>query len=186
MRRDFAFQKRVIIGSLAVLVLADCGLAAFSWRQASAPRTPQKEIERQALELKLLQGDIERAKAIQQSTPTAQADCDKFEKSLLPASTGDSTVAEELGVIASKAGLQISGVNYHHKEIPARGLTEVELEATISGDYSGVVRFLNGLQRSDNVYTVDSLALASESQSQGPSGMIRVTLHMRTYFRAVS
>ena len=186
MRRDFKLQKRVIVGSLAVLVLADCGLAAYSWRQASAPRAPQFELDREAQQLKLLRADIDRASAIRHDTPATRADCDKFEKSLLPASTGDSTITEELGVIAGKSGLQISGLNYHHKELPARGLTEVELEATISGEYPGVVRFLNGLQRSNNVYTVDSLALASENQSQGSSSLIRVTLHLRTYFRAAS
>lgn len=184
MRRDFALQKRVIIGSLSLLVLADCGLAAFSWRQASAPRLPQQELERQTIQLKLLQGDINRAKAIQQSMPATQLDCDKFEKSLFPANTGYSAVLEELGRVARKAGLQISGVNFHRKELPTRGLSEVELEATIGGDYRSVVGFLNGLQRSANVYTVDSLALASESQLQGVAGAIRVTLHVRTFFRA--
>lgn len=184
MRRDFTLQKRVIIGSLALLVLADCGLAAFSWRQASAPRTPQHELDRQTVQLKLLQGDIDRAKAIQLSTPATQMDCDKFEKSFFPLGTGYSAVMAELGSIAGKAGLQISGVNFHRKELPTRGLSEVELEATISGDYASVVRFLNGLQRSENVYTVDSLALASESQSQGMAGALRVTLHVRTFFRA--
>jgi hypothetical protein len=170
MRRDFTLQRRVIIGGLALLVLADCGLGAFSWRQASAPRTPQQELDRQTLQLRLLQGEIDRAKAIQQSMPVTQIDCDKFERSL--------------GGIAGKARLQISGVNFHHKEIPNRGLSEVELEATISGDYEGVVRFLNGLQRSENVYTVDSLALTSDNQSQGASAAIRVTVHLRTFFRA--
>jgi hypothetical protein len=75
-------------------------------------------------------------------------------------------------------------VNFHRKELSTRGLSEVALEATISGDYRSVVRFLNGLQRSENVYTVDSLALASESQSQGVAGAIRVTLHVRAFFRA--
>jgi hypothetical protein len=184
MRRDFTSQKRVIIGGLALLVLADCGLAAFSWRQASAPRTPQLELDRQTVLLKLLQGDISRARAIQRSMPATQMDCDKFEKSLFSASTVSSAVTEELSDIARKAGLQISAVNFHRKEIPNRGLSEVELEATISGNYAGVVRFLNGLQRSANVYTVDSLALASENQSQGGSGAIRVALHLRAFFRA--
>jgi hypothetical protein len=183
MRRDFTLQRRVIIGGLALLVLADCGLGAFSWRQASAPRTPQQELDRQTLQLKLLQGEIGRAKAIQQSMPVTQVDCDKFEKSLLPASSGYSAVAAELGGIAGKARLHISGVSFHRKEIPNRGLSEVELEATISGDYEGVVRFLNGLQRSENVYTVDSLALASDNQSQGASAAIRVTVRLRTFFR---
>ncbi len=184
MRRDFTSRRRVIIGGLALLALADCGLAAFSWQQASAPRTPQQELDRQTIQLKLLQGDIGRARAIQQSMPATQMDCEKFEKSLFSAGTGYSAVTEELGGIARKAGLQISGLNFHRKEIPNRELSEVELEATISGGYAGVVRFLNGLQRSENVYIVDSLTLASESQPQGVSGAVRVTLRMRTFFRA--
>jgi type IV pilus assembly protein PilO len=183
MRKDFTSRRRVILGLLAVLVLADCSLAAYSWWQASAPRATRQELDRQGLELKLLRADIERAKGIEQNMPAIQKDCDNFEKSLLPASTGYSSVLEELGTIAQNTGLQISNENFRHKDIPNRELTEVVLEATISGNYVSVVKFLNGLQRSGNVYVVDGLGLASENQTQGLPDILRLSLSVRTYFR---
>ncbi len=186
MRKDFTSRKRVILGLVGLLVFADCGLAAYSWWQASAPRTPQRELDRESIQLKLWRGDIERAKAIEQSMPATQEDCDKFEKSLLPSSTGYSAVTEELGAIARKTGLQFSSKNFHQKDIASHKLTEVDLEVSISGDYASVVKFLNALQRSENVYVVDGLALSSENQAQGSSSLLRLSLHMRTYFRTMA
>jgi len=45
-----------------------------------------------------------------------------------------------------------------------------------------MIGFLNGLQRSANLYQVDSLTLASENANQA-SNVIKVVLHLRTYFR---
>ena len=65
-----------------------------------------------------------------------------------------------------------------------RNLTEVELEASVTGDYSSIVKFMNGLQRSRNSYAVESLALQAEGQNS-PNGL-RVGLHMKTYFRTAA
>jgi len=185
MRKDFTSRKRVILGVVTFLVLADCGLAAYSWWQASAPRTPQSELDRESLQIKLWRGDIERAKGIEQSMPTTQEDCDKFEKSLLPLSKGYSAVTDELGAMARKTGLQFSSTKFRQKDIASRKLTEIELDASISGNYASVVKFLNSLQRSENVYVVDGLALSSDNQAQGSSNVLRLSLRMRTYFRTM-
>lgn len=183
MRRDFTLQKRAVLSGLALLLLADVVLAAYSVRMTSAVRTPQQELVSQTHQLELLKADIKRARDIRQKIPAIQEDCERFEESLFPASTAYSAVTAELGSIANKAGIQIEGRNFRQREITGRGLTEVALEITISGEYAGVVRFLNGLQRSPNVYAVDSLALASGDQGQGAAGALRVSLHMKTYFR---
>jgi len=62
-------------------------------------------------------------------------------------------------------------------------MTEVAIDATVTGDYKSVVGFLNGLQRSSNLYQVDSLSLASENANQASANVIKVALHLRTYFR---
>jgi hypothetical protein len=71
--------------------------------------------------------------------------------------------------------------------VPGRDLQEIELDATVSGDYANIVRFLNALQRSKNTYIVDSLGLESDTTTQGtaavtPTGL-KVNLHLRTFFR---
>jgi hypothetical protein len=49
-----------------------------------------------------------------------------------------------------------------------------------------VIQFLNGVQRSPNLYEVDALALATENANQGASGAIKVTVHLKTYFRTAA
>ena len=183
MKRDVKLQKRLVIGALAFLVLAHVALAAYSWRLSSAPHTPQQELVLQNQQLEVLRADIKRGESIRQLTPAIQRDCDRFEQSLLPVANGYSSVSAELDGIAKKAGAQIEGRGFKQKEIPKRGVEEVSIDLTVNGDYNAVVRFLNGLQRSKNLYEVDGLALASDTQNQGANGPIKVSVHMKTYFR---
>lgn len=186
MHRDFTLQRRAILVVLGLFLAADTGLAAYSWRLASSPHTPQEEFDAQNLRLKLLRGDIKSAQYIKDHMPATRKDCEKFEQSLPPESTGDSLITSELDEIAKKTGLQIVSRTYKHKEVQDRGMDEVNLDATVNGDYGSVVRFVNGLQRSQRLYIIDSLALASDTQNRAPSGSIRVELRLRTYFRDAS
>jgi type IV pilus assembly protein PilO len=183
MQRDFTFQKRLIMFGVGLLLVADLGLAAYSWRLSSSPRTPRQQLARESSQLELLRADLRRASDIRAKMPDIQKDCDKFEREKLkPASVGYSAISAELGSIASKSALHIDDLSFHPKEIPNRGLQMVEMEATVTGDYTSVVRFLNGLQRSESVYEVDGLTLTADSQSHA-GGALRVNLRMKTYFR---
>jgi len=68
--------------------------------------------------------------------------------------TGDSAITAELDELAKKSGLQIEALNLRHKEVVGRNLTEVDLETAVHGDYANIVRFMNNLQRSHNLYIV--------------------------------
>jgi type IV pilus assembly protein PilO len=184
MRHDFKLQRRLLLGGALLLAAADVALAFYSWHLAASPHTPQQAFQVQARNLDLLRADINRAQGIQKNMPNIQKDCDRFEQMLFPASTGDSSVVSELGAIAKKAGLQLDDLTFHHKEIANRNLTEVPIDATVSGDYKSVIQFLNGLQRSQNVYEVDNLSLATEAQNQ--TGSVKVVVHLRSYFRTAA
>jgi len=186
MRRDFTLQRRAIIGALILLLLADVALAAYSWKLASSPRTPQQEYAQQLKQLDLLRADIKRAQEIKLNVPAIEKNWDRFEQSFPPASVGYSTVSSELGAVAKKAGVQIESVGFKPKDIPNRGLTEIAVEVDVSGDYAAVVRFVNGLQRSDRLYALDSLGLASQSANQGPANAIKVVMRLKTYFRTAA
>ena len=181
MRRDFTVRKRAILGSVILLVLTDVALAAYSW-QLSAPHAPQQQLAMETRQHSLLKADIKRAQDIRENIPAIQKDCDQFEESLFPASAGYSSVRSELGATAKKNGIQLEDLTFKETKIANRGMTEVVLDATVSGDYVSMIGFLNGLQRSANLYQVDSLTLASENANQA-SNVIKVVLHVRTYFR---
>ncbi len=186
MRREFTLRKRVIGGGVILLVLADIAMALYSWELASAPRTPREQFSAEMQQHNLLKADLKRALDIQAKIPAIQKDCDQFEQSLLSNSSGYSSVTADLDVMAKKAGIQLEGRTFRPTEIASRKMTEVAVDATVSGDYKSVIQFLNGLQRSANLYEVDSLALASETASQAPAGIIKVAVHLKTYFRIAS
>jgi Tfp pilus assembly protein PilO len=183
MHRDFTLQKRVILVVLGLLLAADLGLAVYSWRLASSPHTPQAEFDEQNTKLGVLRGDIKSAQSIKDNMPLTRSDCEKFEKSLPVTSASSSAIASEFDDIAKKSNLKIDTLTSHPKEIADRGITEFSIEATVTGDYGSVVRFVNGLQRSQRFYVLDGLTLATDAQNQAAQGPIRVALHLRTYFR---
>lgn len=183
MPRDFTIRKRVVFNLLGLLLAADVGLAAYSWHLASAPRRPQTDWDALTLKLKLRKADIDRADKIRKDIHVTEKQFEDFEKSLLPVSAGYSSVASDLASSAKKVGLQIVTLAYRQKGIPDRNMEEVTIDATVNGDYASVVHFVNDLQRSKNLYAIDGLALASETQNQAGMGPIRVGLHVRTYFR---
>jgi Tfp pilus assembly protein PilO len=180
MPRDFTMRKNAILGGTILLVLADLALAAYSWQMASAPREPEV-----TLKAKLLQKDIETAQKIREDMPKTRADCEAFEKSLFPANSGYSTISSELAGLAKNSGIKLDDQSFKTTEIPSRGMTEVTADLTVSGDYKNVIQFLNGVQRSTQ-YAVDSLALGAENANQPSANVIKVTLHIKTYFRVAS
>jgi Tfp pilus assembly protein PilO len=180
MRLDFTIRKKVILGGVILLVLADVALAAYSWQLTSLPYASQPSVE-----IKLKQKDIETAQKIREEMPKTTADCDAFEKSLFPASSGYSTVSAELGSLAKKSGIQLEALSFKPTDMPNRGLTEVAAELTVTGNYKSVIQYLNGVQRSTH-YEVESLILAAETGNQASLNVIKVALHLKTYFRAAA
>jgi type IV pilus assembly protein PilO len=184
MDRTLTVKRRAILAGLGVLLLADVALSAYSLHAANAVRRPMAMLVADSRKLQLLNADIERAEKIRHDLPATVADCDRFEATLVPASAGNSAIVADLDELAKKAGLQIQAVNFAHKVLPQRNLTEVELNLSVSGEYSNIVRFMNGLQRSRSNYAVETVTLQPEAQS-GPTGL-RIGLHIKTYFRTAA
>ena len=185
MRSDFRLKKRLIIAGVALLIAADVALAAYSWNMG-ALYSSSREVAAEATQLKILQEDINRAKGIQSRMPAIQGDCDKFERLLFPASTGYSSVTSDLDGIAQKAGAQVQDLTFKQADVAQRGLTSIEIDSSVTGPYGAVVRFVNGLQRSEHVYILSGLALSGDTQNPAAASQIKVTLHLQTYFRTAA
>ncbi len=181
MAGNFQIRKRIILGALGVVLLLDLVLAMVSWRLATAQQTPRQELNRLLAQEKILEADIKRAKTIRENVPKNLQEFDSFEKSFPPKTAGYSDLLGDLSNLARKAGLQTENLAFKEQDISGRGLTQVDVTATVNGGYPSVVRFINGLQRSERFYILDDLTLATAAQS--PTGPLRVNLHLKTYFR---
>jgi len=182
--RDFQVKKKLIIAGLTLLVLADVALIFLNSRMSTPPQDRQLSLAADKRHLALVKEDVERATGIRDKRQEVLKKFDDFEDTLLPASKGYSVITQEMDEYARDTHLLVNGVKYREKDVEGRNLQELLLDSSVTGDYNGIVRFLNHLQRSKNVYIVDSLDVDSENPSQGgPVGSLRVTLHLRTFFR---
>jgi type IV pilus assembly protein PilO len=186
MAHDFQRQKNLTLAVVAVLLFADAAMALYSFNTASSDRSKQ-ELAAQTTEVKLLKADVERARAIQLAMPTTKVDCERFKDSLPSARTGYSLTTAELGELGHKSGLQIGSHDFHPTDLPARDMTEVSINATVTGNYKSIMRFLNGVQRSKNYYIVESLSLGTDAAAvPGAPGTVRVDLHLKSYFKGAA
>jgi Tfp pilus assembly protein PilO len=184
---DFKLKKRLILAGLALLLVVDGALAYHNSRLAAKDENPDAKLKAESRQVALVKADVERANKIKARLPEVQKYFDQFETTLPPAGKGYSVVSQELGDIAHDTHVQVEDLKFHQKEVSGRNVDEVEVEALLGGDYAGIVRFLNRLQRSKNTYVVDSLGLDSATGTgtvnQAPPGTVKVSLHLRSYFR---
>jgi type IV pilus assembly protein PilO len=182
---NFGRVKLILLALVVGFFAADAALATLAIRAAASKETPQHQLATQITMLKLLRADVKRAREIQQEIPKTKADCELFENSLPASGTGYSVISAELQDLSQKSGSQISSLSFHPEDKPSHGITQVSLDASISGDYKSVVEFVNGLQQSKNHYVVDNLSLAND-RGAGAKSFLRVNLHLRSYLKAVA
>jgi len=167
--------------ALSVLLLLDASLGIFLWRSS---REDPSDLDAQLLQLvaqsKLRTSEVRKGTAIRASLPQVSQDCAKFYgDTFLDKSNGYSAIVADLSAIADKAGLRTSDTSFKENEVKEdHTLTQVAISTSVEGNYSSVIKFINGLEQSKNFYLLNDLHLATAS-----GGMIKLQLDLRTYFR---
>lgn len=88
-----------------------------------------------------------------------------------------SAFLERLGELKEKAPVQLTRVSY--TQAPGSGdLTEIRMDAGVSGDYTAIMRFINGLERSRTFFIVRAMALSGQQ-----SGTVNLRLQVSTWLR---
>ncbi len=182
---DIKMQKLAITAGLALLFVLDAALAYHNAKLSSQDANPEQALKLQQRQVALLKADVERANKIKARTPEIEKFFEQFETTLPPAGKGYSVISQEFDEVSRDTHVQLQDTKFEQKDVPGRNVDEIEIQATLIGDYAGIVKFLNRLQRSKNTYIVDSLGLNSESSAgaQVAPGTVRVALHVRSYFR---
>ncbi len=179
MKRPARHWKRRVSAALGVIVLADLVLVGVMVRSGAQPTTLREERDRLAMQFRRLSEDVVKAQAIRSNLPEVARQCENFfAQQFLEANRGYSVVLTDFTRLAQQAGLEVQRIGFRQNSVDERGLTEVRIEVNVEGDYPALVRFINGLERSEHFYLMNSLALASST-----AGRIKLTLEVKTYFR---
>lgn len=112
---------------------------------------------------------------------SSTADANKFYQQRLPYAY--SQVLTELGVLTKSKGVRLMHVQYAQSPVLSgdAALTELRLDANMTGDYRPIVEFINAAERDKLFFVISSINFSGQQ-----TGQVNLRLRMVTYLRAPS
>jgi hypothetical protein len=165
------------VGGLVLMALVVSGLAvrlALDW-SATHGSVPD-ELAGARVQLKALELQTAPLRGLDQRVGLSRAQMQAFYQKRIPANY--SSIASRIGDLEVKSGVRLSRVLYS-QGAPSGDLTEISMDAGISGDYPQIMRFVNGLERDRTFFVIRAMALTGQ---QG--GMVNLRLRVSTWLRA--
>src|SRR3954471_12165825 len=135
--------QRLLQWIIAAILVADVILAGVNWKIATGPRDPEQELHALRQQRALLAADVARGKKIRAELPEIdRAGTQFFQDEILAAQSGYSSVSENFGELAQRAGVRTGNITYRDSAPDKHGVIQLEMTATVSGDYANIVRFI--------------------------------------------
>jgi hypothetical protein len=127
--------------------------------------------------------EIQPLRGLDKKIPRAAEQIDGFYKQRLTSES--SVVSTALDKIATQSGVKLVGLSYSQRDTSdqakaaeAVGLSQMAIDAELSGGYLSVMHFINSLERSQLFFLIDSVELGSEQ-----SGGIHLKMRLETYVK---
>jgi Tfp pilus assembly protein PilO len=126
--------------------------------------------------LKALELQTAPLRGLDQRVADSRAQMQTFYTRRIPANY--SSIATRVGTLQVASGVRLTRVLYA-QEAPSGDLTEISLDAGVSGTYPQIMRFVNGLERDQNFFVIRAMGLTGQ---QG--GLVNLRLKVSTWLRA--
>ncbi|MFY9853516.1 MAG: hypothetical protein WAK26_06520 [Terracidiphilus sp.] len=162
--------------AFAVLLIAVTGLSirfGLDWAATSGSSTDAlaaKEVQLKAKELQ-----IAPLRGLDKRVGDARAQVQAFYAKRIPPNY--SSIDRRIGELALKDSVRLSRVQYS-QGAPGADLTEISLDAGITGNYQQIMRFVNSLERDQTFFVIRGLSLTGQ---QG--GLVNLRLKVSTWLR---
>jgi type IV pilus assembly protein PilO len=165
----------VVLGLVNLYLLTHM---AFAWRAASGDNA--QALADQTVAMKTAEIARQPLEGLDEKLTQATKDADKFSTQRLPFAYSE--FLGELGAQAKKQGVKlIRGTYAESPEMDGTpgALTEVRVDAGLSGDYRSLVQFINGLERDKMFFLIRGVTFTGQQ-----SGTVGLRLGLTTYLRA--
>ena len=159
-----------VLLALAIVLAVRLGLDWVATNTRSTDALAGKQVELKAMDL-----ETAPLRGLDKRVTASRADIDTFYQKRIPANY--STIAFRVGELVVKSGVRLSRVQYSQGK-PGADLTEITMEAGISGTYPDIMRFINSLERDQTFFVIRSVALTGQ---QG--GLVNLRLSVSTWLR---
>jgi Tfp pilus assembly protein PilO len=170
-------RKRLTMIAVALAVLDVAAIGLLFSPLVGSKKDRLSQLEQLIQESKQKQQQVDRVGNIDQKISTAQQQVTAFYRDRVP--DRDSAISESLGKLAAESGVKIEQAKYNPKTDTQAGLRMVEIEASLSGQYPQLARFVNSLERDQPVFfIVDSIDLAGQQ-----TNTVRLEVKLRTFLK---
>ena len=155
---------------LAIFLAVRLGLDWAATNGRSTDALADKQIELKAMDLKTAP-----LRGLDKRVVASRDEIQAFYEKRIPSEY--SAFAARIGELQVKSGVRLSRVQYSQGP-PGADLTEISMDAGISGDYPGIMRFVNSLERSEMFFVIRGMQLTGQ---QG--GLVNLRLRVSTWMR---
>ena len=160
-------------GILAIATIVLSIRVGLDWRITS--QSNEDAIAGRQAELRALQIQPTPLRGLDKKVALSGAQIENFYQKRVPPHA--SVILEDLGTLQSKTGVRLTRAQY--TQAPGSGdLTEIRIDAGLSGDYTAIMRFINGLERSQTFFIIRAMALTGQQ-----SGTVNLRLQFSTWMR---
>lgn len=159
------------------IVLAVIAVAALAY--LIAPIGPTKaeryqELDTARAELKARQAQLAPLRGLPNKVDASHKDIGNFYSERF--ASRFSAISTEIGKVAKKNNVTLSGVRYEAFDTEIPSLQQVVMQADLSGDYGSVAKFINALERNEIFFLINDITLADER-----AGKVKLQLTVETY-----
>jgi hypothetical protein len=162
--------------AFALLLALTIGLAVrfgLDWAAINGHSTDalaMKQVQLKALEL-----ETAPLRGLDKRVADSRSQIKGFYSKRIPPSY--SAIATRIGELQVKAGVRLSRVQYT-QGVAGSDLSEISMDAVISGDYPQIMRFVNSVERDQTFFVIRGMQLTGQ---QG--GLVNLRLRVSTWLR---
>jgi type IV pilus assembly protein PilO len=177
---DLRKRRKQLKTALAAMLGVDllAGMVYFSPLVGSM-ETRRQELNQLQVELNTKTRQVAPLKNLPHKVVLANQEISDFYKRRFPAQSFE--IQAELGKIEAQSGVKIEQARYKAKEEGPGRLIPVEIEADLAGNYGSLARFINGLERDQMFFIINSVTLGGQ-----PQGPVKLNMKLEAYLKAAS
>lgn len=164
------------VAGFVLLLLVATALAirlGFDW--SAMDTSSQQVLSNKQAELTLIKAQNAPLHDIDKRVEETRQQVEDFYQKRIPPNY--SSIDARINELQVASGVRLTRVQYTQGE-QGPGLTEITMDASISGDYPAIMRFVNSIERDRMFFIVRAMALTSQ---QG--GLVNLRLKVSTWLR---
>ena len=180
MNRWYARRHWIYLGLVGLLLLDGLVYWGGVRRPTGLPETDPAQLANLEREVAGRVAEAARLRRVRDQLPQLRPQLEKFTaERFLAERTGFSRLAAELEETANRVGVHVGRVAYQSQGEKARPeLLRVEINTSVEGGYPSLLRYLEELERSPQLYLINELNVVGAE-----GGTVRVEMRLATYFR---